>query len=390
MEFAPGKTLYTFITELMQKTKGGKLAEDATLDILKHVASALEYMHKRGIVCRDLKQENIMVHHSVDGKLISVKIFDFGLSTMPDKDDNNFGGTLEYVAPEMIEYLRADTQPAPIFRPGLDMWALGILMYELLSGTSPFAQRKGDTEEDRYTRIENVQYERGPIEDNQDISEKAKSLIKGLLTKKPEERLSASDFLVGGYKRWYGKRQRKKDGPFFYEDEQHKIHLRKRSFDVICRGLSSLNDTVVEKIIEELHHLKVSTPVLMSQHPCIKGKLLEQTTIGKAIDNGTTVLAYFYKDNDKIYFNLGDNTIPESKFNPEPQFLRFKSREAKNLMALLAHKRMTTGHIEQHPFLNGGKLVPGGSGHKVKFTKFKSDENAKDAFFTLKTIVSFV
>ena len=95
------------------------------------VIKALEYLHDKGILYRDLKPENLLLDATG-----YVKLTDFGFSKQlvcPDEKSWTFCGTPEYVAPEII------TNHAHDFRA--DIWSVGILMYELLTGAPPFTKK---------------------------------------------------------------------------------------------------------------------------------------------------------------------------------------------------------------------------------------------------------
>lgn len=117
---------------LDQKIARGPLKLDEALSIAQQVAKGLEAAHKRGITHRDIKPENIMV--SDDGH---VTILDFGLAQLTEasrltKTDEMLG-TIAYMSPEQTEGSGADHRT--------DIWSLGVLLYEMISGLQPF---KGD------------------------------------------------------------------------------------------------------------------------------------------------------------------------------------------------------------------------------------------------------
>jgi serine/threonine protein kinase len=88
----------------------------------------LHFLHSKGLIHRDLKPENLLIDK--DGTL---KICDFGwcVQASDDEERGTFCGTLEYMAPEMLK-------ANPNYGKEVDVWALGILLYELMHGTAPF------------------------------------------------------------------------------------------------------------------------------------------------------------------------------------------------------------------------------------------------------------
>ena len=104
----------------------GRLSSSQLLTFWDHLSQALETMHEKKIVHRDLKLENIFLHN---GK---IKIGDFGLSKYLGKDGMAFdvAGTPSYLAPEQIWRRRYDFK--------VDLWASGVVLYIQLVGLHPY------------------------------------------------------------------------------------------------------------------------------------------------------------------------------------------------------------------------------------------------------------
>ncbi|MFJ8182067.1 Stk1 family PASTA domain-containing Ser/Thr kinase [Streptomyces sp. NPDC096105] len=122
MEYIPGCTLRDVLRER------GALQARAALDILEPVLAALGAAHRAGFVHRDMKPENVLIGD--DGR---VKVADFGLvravDTVTRDSTGTVLGTVSYLAPEQIEHGSAD--------PRVDVYACGILLYEMLTGEKP-------------------------------------------------------------------------------------------------------------------------------------------------------------------------------------------------------------------------------------------------------------
>ncbi|AJP01645.1 serine/threonine protein kinase [Streptomyces cyaneogriseus subsp. noncyanogenus] len=121
MEYVSGCTLRDVLRER------GALQPRAALDILEPVLAALGAAHRAGFVHRDMKPENVLIGD--DGR---VKVADFGLVRAVDTVTNTTGsvlGTVSYLAPEQIEQGTAD--------PRVDVYACGVVLYEMLTGAKP-------------------------------------------------------------------------------------------------------------------------------------------------------------------------------------------------------------------------------------------------------------
>ncbi|MGW7240297.1 Stk1 family PASTA domain-containing Ser/Thr kinase [Streptomyces sp. NPDC054804] len=121
MEYVAGCTLRDVLRER------GALQPRAALDILEPVLAALGAAHRAGFVHRDMKPENVLIGD--DGR---VKVADFGLVRSVDSVTNTTGavlGTVAYLAPEQVESGAAD--------PRVDVYACGVVLYEMLTGEKP-------------------------------------------------------------------------------------------------------------------------------------------------------------------------------------------------------------------------------------------------------------
>ncbi|WP_030773553.1 MULTISPECIES: Stk1 family PASTA domain-containing Ser/Thr kinase [unclassified Streptomyces] len=121
MEYVSGCTLRDVLRER------GALRPRAALDILEPVLAALGAAHRAGFVHRDMKPENVLIGD--DGR---VKVADFGLVRSVDSVTNTTGsvlGTVSYLAPEQIENGITDTR--------VDVYACGVVLYEMLTGSKP-------------------------------------------------------------------------------------------------------------------------------------------------------------------------------------------------------------------------------------------------------------
>jgi serine/threonine protein kinase len=169
LEYSPGGELYKRLTQR------GRFSEKTSARYICDLALALDYCHCKHVIHRDIKPENLLL-----GAHSEIKIADFGWSVhAPTSRRNTLCGTLDYLPPEMVEGREHDEK--------VDVWSLGVLLYEFLFGCPPF---EAEGHSATYRRISRVDL-RFPSKPH--VSEDAKDLIRKFLVKDPLRRISLQD-----------------------------------------------------------------------------------------------------------------------------------------------------------------------------------------------------
>uniref|UniRef100_A0A674CYZ8 Protein kinase C n=1 Tax=Salmo trutta TaxID=8032 RepID=A0A674CYZ8_SALTR len=165
MEYVNGGDL------MFQIQRSRKFDEARSRFYAAEVTSALMFLHRNGVIYRDLKLDNILL--DAEGHC---KLADFGMckeGIINGVTTTTFCGTPDYIAPEILQELE--------YGPSVDWWALGVLMYEMLAGQPPF---EADNEDDLFESIlhDDVLY---PVW----LSKEAVSILRAFMTKAPAQRL---------------------------------------------------------------------------------------------------------------------------------------------------------------------------------------------------------
>ena len=231
--------------ELFQHLKKfGTFDEEKVRFYGAQIALALEYLHKKGIIYRDLTPENILMDEN--GYL---KLADFGMAKKLKEDEKtlSFCGTPEYLAPEIITMEGHDKT--------VDWWSFGILLFEMLYGKSPF-----------YMENINKMYDlikTSPVKfpKKVNLSEEAKDIIQKLLEKNPKKRLGSKGGIEEIKKHpFFAKidfnliEQKKVEAPFipevnkdsdgqYYNDEENMDNdISKKNMDLIQKNQDKFKD----------------------------------------------------------------------------------------------------------------------------------------------------
>ncbi|KAI1230480.1 hypothetical protein IHE44_0009939 [Lamprotornis superbus] len=179
--------------------------------VVQDIASALHFLHNKGIAHRDLKPENILCESPDQVSPVKICDFDLGSGIKLNGDCSPIStpelltpcGSAEYMAPEVVE---AFNEEASIYDKRCDLWSLGVILYIMLSGYPPFVGHCGsDCGWDRgeachtcqnmlFESIQEGKYE-FPDKDWAHISFGAKDLISKLLVRDAKKRLSAAQVL---------------------------------------------------------------------------------------------------------------------------------------------------------------------------------------------------
>eukprot|EP01129_Flabellula_baltica_P006713 TRINITY_DN2545_c1_g2_i1.p1 TRINITY_DN2545_c1_g2~~TRINITY_DN2545_c1_g2_i1.p1 ORF type:complete len:320 (+),score=77.62 TRINITY_DN2545_c1_g2_i1:140-1099(+) len=221
---------------VLERVSGGELFdrivemsvydEASAARAMNEALSAIAYMHEKDIIHRDLKPENLLL--SSDAKDAFIKLADFGFTTSCEEPLDEYLGTPPYMAPELI--VLEDESVEGTYGKPVDMWALGCILYILLSGMHPFQM---DDDEKMIELI--VTGELEWIGDSwDDVSPSAKELIERMLDPNPDTRITAEEALAHPWITQLGT-----DNVLNVQEQLRKFQLRKKFKGAVFSVLAS-------------------------------------------------------------------------------------------------------------------------------------------------------
>ncbi|KAK1805104.1 hypothetical protein P4O66_019457, partial [Electrophorus voltai] len=182
MELVAGGDLFDAIA------RSGQFTEPCAACMIRDISQALKYIHNKSIAHRDIKPENLLVQRHSSG-IMNLKLADFGLAMVVTEPVFTVCGTPTYVAPEIL----AETG----YGVEVDVWAMGVILFVLLSGFPPF--RSPDRNQEELFRLiqKGEVHFLSPYWDH--VSNGAKVLIRALMEVDPSVRLTASQTLQNSW-----------------------------------------------------------------------------------------------------------------------------------------------------------------------------------------------
>ena len=283
MQIASKGQLYSVIKRLK------RLDQRTAAQYMREVISAIKYLHTRKppIIHRDIKPENILLDQ--DGRC---KLADFGWSNFDDgtKNRDTYCGTPEYLAPEMVTKSGHDES--------VDIWALGVLLFEMLTGRTPF-----NFTGDRIQLYNNIKSLR--IVWTDDFPQLAKDLVGRILRLNPKDRISLDDMINH---QWFKDTPLLKPllNPIVYNERQK---LESHLIQSIPEGDKSRN--IMNK--STLNNKQVATRIIShNENPIKEANIVQEIhqINNNVINNGDY---YNNNTNNNSQYPTHINIVPQSK-----------------------------------------------------------------------------
>ena len=328
LPLCPNGQLYDIIHKPIRKVK-----ESIIKKYLYQSIQAINYLHKKKIIHRDIKPENILIDND-DNALLS----DYGIATHCKEGEtrNTYCGTDEYLAPEVIRGENYDEK--------IDIWAIGILIYECVSpsGKTPFnkldfLERTKDNKEYLIKTEKELK-----INYDKDFNPLAKNLIEKILKINPKERLPIDDILKHVFFSdvnleikndifIYDKKGENINQKILNELKLIKTNISKDTYDEIINSMKSENEKIKKELEikeNELNKIKTEKDAILNKNEILtqtlneykinleeKNKLVERLTtkrINQLGEGETSLPINIVQNNNIIKNNKFENLLISS------------------------------------------------------------------------------
>jgi len=177
MEYVEGRTLRELLAEL------GRVPEALLRELALQIAAGLAAIHAASIVHRDIKPENVLITSDHQIRIMDLGVAKMEAATVPLTGEGQFAGSLLYGAPEQIRQ--------QVVGPTADLYALGVTLYELATGSNPF--QSDDPAAVLHAHLEEVPAK--PQEREPDLSHFFSEVVATLLAKEPKQRFASAEEL---------------------------------------------------------------------------------------------------------------------------------------------------------------------------------------------------
>ena len=233
MDYANSGSLFDYI----RKNKG--LSEKKSFELFIQIVNAIYFLHNNDLIHRDIKPENILLFNNN-----IVKLCDFGWCVkLNGGQRDTFCGTTEYMAPEMVNQKEYSKE--------IDIWSLGVLLYEMLHGYSPFIPNKKYFNEKEV--IENIKIHK--LKFDKKVSKDCKDLIFHLLDENREKRYKIEDIFNSNFVKHYENNKNENNNIKVHRNKTPSIIKEIKKLNVICNDekqpiiVKRINDNSKNKII---------------------------------------------------------------------------------------------------------------------------------------------
>jgi serine/threonine protein kinase len=271
MEFVEGQTL-------KDKIEAGPLGVEDAVDIASQVAEGLAEAHKKGIVHRDIKPANIMLTES--GK---VKIMDFGLAKLSWGADltkpSMIMGTVAYMSPEQARGEPVDHRA--------DIWSLGAMLYEMLTGEKPFQKNH---EHALIHAILNDEPQRIP-DVRSDVPAYLEKIIKKALEKNIDRRFQTAQEML---------EELKQSPPLVFPGAKKSIVVLPFKNMSPEEGQEYFCDGLTEELINSLYKIRALKVVARTSAFAFKGKDLDIRDVGRKLSVETALEGSVRKSGNQL------------------------------------------------------------------------------------------